>query len=116
MFKVGDKGKTRDGRDYEITSEENGYLVVTVENSPLWWYRHNGRGEGLADHWDLMTPESYKEVEMPEYLPEEVEATAAHECANEPSLFDELAELSARYAIMIEYDVASDVITFNRFA
>lgn len=147
MFKVGDKGKTRDGlSEYEIVSIGNNdhtYRMRVKLSGPDESIGGTNSQAGELDlytmqgNWydetprelDLMPPDSHHyntyaesgpdkgEVEMPEYLPEEVAATAEYEYDSSltpPSLLEELADLSCRYGIQVDYDIETGVVIFNR--
>lgn len=57
MFKVGDKGKTRGGWDYDVTGTDSwGWLRVNVENADGLTYSSDGKAFGLNNLFDLMPP------------------------------------------------------------
>lgn len=79
MFKVGDKGKTVGGWDYEIINGDgSNYPHEAKHNNQRYdrvdtvWHKPDGRiccntDSHGSDDWDLLPPESHEEVEMPEY-------------------------------------------------
>lgn len=118
MFKVGDKGKTLGGFAYAITST-TGKSTHCRRPQPLeaTIYTENGEetqsffADGMfcngPNDYDLLPPESHEEVEMPEYLPEEIEATAEHEYDNFSDHFHRFgqSELEDMAIIASVYDV-----------
>lgn len=140
MFKVGDRGSTRCGIKYEVirtdANESCRYVNQPIETVICgergYFHSYDGtfneyeRGIGSLD---LMPPDSNhyntnvesgpdkEEVEMPEYLPEEVAATSEYEYNSSltpPSLLEELADLSCRCGIQVDYDIGAGIVIFNR--
>lgn len=123
-FKVGDKGKTRGGRDYEILSVTGDYVHSGKYPQPIIAYL-SGKGEGEFSPdglfnpedgectLDLMPPDDASCVDggaSPEVPEDEVTRTAEHE--SEPSTLKQLAAIAAQYGIRVEYDIADDIVTF----
>lgn len=130
MFKVGDRGKTRGGRDYIVTAIsshglnyecydgesgcDHGYTLRTADLDGSWSFGH------MHSPYDLMPLDSHhyntdaesgpdkEEVEMPEYLPEEIEAPAEYECEASkpsPSEMERVCELAHHYNVTIRFGV-----------